>query len=325
MSPALRQALVSVLAFEMPSDSSAPEVLDDIGIALEEFQNPESFNGMGPSDLTGTVGIGPGVVRRYLGRTSPGAVELPEFVREDIAESERGGDLVIQLCCTEPVRLALAQSHIQDVLPSEYDLKWETTGFRGSPDQGVGRNLLGFHDGVSVPKTAEDFDIDVWLDQPAHLSGGTLMVVRKMRIDVKTFTAQSLAQQEQAIGRERKTGVPLSGGKFEDDPDLHAKTDAGVFAIPNQAHVRRAHPLPAGAPGLMLRRSYSYFNSREDQGLIFISFQKEIASFVKTQKRMDEGDALLDHTMTTASGSFLILPGFRGGSSLGDSLRSVKK
>lgn len=145
-----------------------------------------------------------------------------------------------------------------------------------------------------------------------------------MQIDVKTFTAQTLTKQEQAIGRKRKTGVPLSGGKFEDDPDLHAKSDTGDFAIPNQAHVRRAHPLPAGAPGLMLRRSYSYFTTPQDQGLVFISFQKEIDSFIKTQRRMDEGDALLDHTMTTASGSFLILPGFEKSSRLGDSLRSSK-
>lgn len=323
MTPPLRQALVSVLTFDLLSDKSAPEIIDKIGAALEAFQDPEAFNGMGPSDLTGTVGIGPAVVRKYLGRTAPGASDLPVFAREEIADEDRGGDLVIQLCCTEPARLALAQSHIEDLLLDECELKWATTGFRGSPDQGVGRNLLGFHDGVSVPKTDQDFETDVWLDQPPLLSGGTLMVVRKMRIDVRAFTSQTLSQQEQAIGRERKTGIPLSGGNFEDDPDLHAKADTGEYAIPNHAHVRRAHPLPAGAPGLMLRRSYSYSTDRDDQGLVFISFQKEMDSFIKTQRRMDEGDALLDHTMTIASGSFLILPGFKENSRLGDPLRSA--
>lgn len=323
MTPSLRQALVSVLTFDLLSVESAPETVDKIGTALEAFQDSEAFNGMGPLDLTGTVGIGPALVRKYLGRTAPGSSELPVFAREEVADEDRGGDLAIQLCCTEPVRLSLAQSHIEDLLLDECELKWATTGFRGSPDQGVGRNLLGFHDGVSVPKTDQDFDTNVWLDQPPHLSGGTLMVVRKMRIDVKAFTDQSLSQQEQAIGRERRTGIPLSGGKFEDDPDLHAKADTGVFAVPNLAHVRRAHPLPAGAPGLMLRRSYSYSTDRDDQGLVFISFQKEMDSFIKTQRRMDEGDALLDHTMTTASGSFLILPGFKESSRLGDPLRSA--
>lgn len=325
ITPKVRQAHATILIFDAHSQASVPTLLDKLGDLFEAFQNPRSFNGMGPADVTGTIGVGPGTARYHLGDNSLGARHLPEFKREDFNENHRDGDIVVQLCCSDLLRLALAQSKVQSELSDKCRLKWVAEGFRGNPDQGVGRNLLGFHDGVSVPRTDDEIDNDVWIDKPHFLAYGTIMVVRKMKIDVDAFTKQPLQQQEQAIGRERDSGVPLSGGSFQDDPDLHAKSEAGVFAIANEAHVRRAHPLPSGAPGLMLRRSYSYYADATDQGLVFISFQKELESFIKTQRRIDEGDALLDHTVTTSSGSFLILPGFDSSTPLGNCLRQTNQ
>ena len=60
----------------------------------------------------------------------------------------------------------------------------------------------------------------------------------------------------------------------------------------------------------MLRRSYGYENSTADQGLLFVCFQRDLATFVRTQQRLDEVDELMRFATTTASGSFLVLPGF---------------
>jgi deferrochelatase/peroxidase EfeB len=70
----------------------------------------------------------------------------------------------------------------------------------------------------------------------------------------------------------------------------------------------------------MLRRGYSYANSDADKGLLFVSFQRELRTFVQTQRRLDEGDALMAFATATASGTFLVLPGFSAERPLGADL-----
>lgn len=70
----------------------------------------------------------------------------------------------------------------------------------------------------------------------------------------------------------------------------------------------------------MLRRSYSYARGAE-HGLVFTAFQKNVQTFVLTQQRMDEIDALMDFATATATGSWAILPGFDDDHPLGSTLR----
>jgi deferrochelatase/peroxidase EfeB len=61
----------------------------------------------------------------------------------------------------------------------------------------------------------------------------------------------------------------------------------------------------------MLRRSYAYDDGADDAGLLFISYQRDLRSYVETQRRMDEvGDELMSFARATASATFLVLPGF---------------
>lgn len=319
--PNPRQAHMAVLVCDIAAPSTTADLLDRLGEAIAKLSAGASLNGIDPADLTITVGVGPRVVISTLGKDAPGAEDLPEFRRERIPDDHRGGDLLLQICSDELATVALAGAELLRLFEAELTLRWHAQGFRGRPDHGVGRNLLGFHDGLVVPHTRSELDSDVWLAQPDQLAGSTFAVVRVMPIDVHGFSSMDLDAQQAAIGRERDSGKPLSGGTINDDIDLHAKLPSGLYTIGNNAHTRRAHPMPAGATGLMLRRSYSYDNGPGDQGLIFISFQNDLDTFTKTQHRIDEGDALLDHTTTTSSGSFLILPGFDPGLPLGRALR----
>ncbi|WP_350227691.1 hypothetical protein [Paraoerskovia sediminicola] len=54
---------------------------------------------------------------------------------------------------------------------------------------------------------------------------------------------------------------------------------------------------------------------------MFVAFQRDLDTFVRTQQRLDESDALMELTRTTASGSFLVLPGFSDDQRLGDAIR----
>lgn len=321
VTPNPRQAHASITVHDLAPDVSLPDLLDELDRLRKDLADGARLNGLDPADLTCTYGIGPRLVRDVLGADAPGADELPSWPKEEITQDRRGGDLVVQVCSDDPIVVGLADTAVTEVIAGRGSQRWSQVGFRGALDQGIGRNVLGFHDGVTVPDTPEEQTESVWLNAPLSLQGGTVMVVRVFRIDTSSFTALPAEEQEAVIGRHRDTGAPLSGGTITDDPDLHAKSQTGEYLIDVRAHVRRAHPLPAGAPGLMLRRSYSYHQGPQDQGLIFISFQNDVDSFIRTQARMSQDDALMDHAVATATGTFLILPPPQGSGRLGDPLR----
>jgi dye decolorizing peroxidase len=242
----------------------------------------------------------------------PGAADLPRFSRERIAPRARGGDLLIQICASDPLVLPAAAAALLDQAGGRIHERWRQSGCRGSNtpvDQGrsAPRNLLGFIDGIVGPHTTVEHQRDLWMEGPTPVAGGTLAVLRRMELDLPRFATLSVADQEAVFGRHRATGVPLSGGTIASGPDLGAKTPDGRYLVPADAHVRRANANAVGV-GLMLRRSYS--TDEPAPGLLFMSFQNDIRTFTNTLTRMDNSDALLRFTTTTASATFLILPGF---------------
>ncbi|WP_405883427.1 Dyp-type peroxidase [Streptomyces sp. NBC_01136] len=283
-----------------------------------------ALGGLPPGDLTVTVGVGPRVVAAVDGGL-PGAVELPAFAREEMPDAARSGDLMVQVCASDPQVVTLADGALRAWLREHSAApRWEQYGFRSPAPRdrpGPVRNLLGFLDGMTVPRTPQELAREVWLPAPDRVRGGTVAVVRRLRLDVARFLAQDLDQQERAIGRRREDGAPLSGGSPDAPLDLGAKSAQGRYLVPALAHARRAHPNATGS-GLMLRRGYSYANGPDDRGLLFICFQRELRTFVATQQRLDDGDELSRFATATASGTFLVLPGFSAARPLGASLFS---
>ncbi|MBD5784671.1 Dyp-type peroxidase [Cellulosimicrobium terreum] len=328
------QRSAETLVLDLPDDVALhpdplAELLAGLGetIAALAAGDHAGLAGLDPAGLTVTVGLGPRVVVATLG-TGPGADELPAFTSDDLTERRTGGDLLLLVRSDEDAVVALAGQ----VLAAEVarasgpaderaHVRWSAPGFRG-PLAGPGnRNLTGFRDGLSVPRGDEELEAAVWWDDAVRpgMEGATVAVVRVMPFDVNAFTALPVAAQEEAVGRRRAGGEPLSGGTALDDPDLRAKDDTGRYAIGVDAHVRRAHPLPAGLDTLMLRRSYSFTGA--ETGLVFVAFHRELDTFVRTQQRLDEGDALTALARTTASGTFLVLPGYDAERPLGAALR----
>ncbi|MFH8553374.1 Dyp-type peroxidase [Streptomyces celluloflavus] len=267
--------------------------------------------GLPPGDLTVTIGVGPRLVRR-AGPSLPGAADLPRFSREQIAPQARGGDLLIQICASDALLLPLTAAALLDRAGDRLRERWRQSGRRGPNipvDKGISapQNLLGFIDGIVGPHTTAEHQRHLWLAGPAPVAGGTLAVLRRMELDLPRFAALSVADQEAVFGRRRATGAPLSGGTIASAPNLGAKTPDGRYLVPADAHIRRANPNVVGA-GLMLRRSYS--TDEPTPGLLFISFQNDLRTFTSTLAHMDDSDALLRFTTTTASATFLILPGF---------------
>ena len=188
-----------------------------------------------------------------------------------------------------------------------FRLSWSEFGFRGPADEGVTRNPFGYFDGIIVPRTPADLAQDVWIGT-GPLAGGTICVVRRFRMDIDRFRALSLDAQDRTIGRHRSDGSPLSGGGRFAQINLEAKADNGDLLVPAHAHARAAHPSFTGSR-LMLRRSYSYRASAQDQGHLFISYQNDVAAFSRTQLRLDDVDDLMQYVTSTATAAFAVLPG----------------
>ncbi|WP_409179858.1 Dyp-type peroxidase [Amycolatopsis sp. VS8301801F10] len=275
--------------------------------------------GLPPGDLTVTVGVGPRLVQTRDPHL-PGAKDLPPAAHETIAPSDRGGDLLLQICASDPLLPPVAAAALL-ATPGIRE-RWRQSGARGphvpvSEGQTAPRNVLGFVDGIIGPHTPAEQQRDLWLAGPPPVAGGTIAVVRRMTLDVTRFAALPAAAQEAVFGRRRDTGIPLSGGVIADGPDLGAKTPDGRYLVPADAHIRRAHANVVGT-GLMLRRSYSM--DAPAPGLLFVSFQNDLHTFTATLASMETSDALLPFTTTTASGTFLILPGFAEHRPLGSTL-----
>ena len=320
-----RHGLLSVYDF---ADRDAPDfgaTLQSALVAITAAIVERASKG-DATDLSISVGLGP-LALRALDAGLPEAVELPDFLDDDqISPQSRGGDLLIGVYGSNSAEVQSAAARtVRDIvglLP-----RWEQRGKRGPGSGTIVRNPLGHKDGIIVPRSKAELDENVWIAE-GPLAGGTVCVVRRVRLRVDDFSALSIARQGQIIGRHKIDGSPLSGGGPDDEIDLTAKASTGDLLVGAHAHARAAHPSFTGS-ALMLRRGYAFDNGEAslsdgsvvaDTGLLFICFQRDLDSFVKTQLRLDEIDDLRAYMTVTASASFVMLPGFQPGSALGAAL-----
>jgi deferrochelatase/peroxidase EfeB len=197
---------------------------------------------------------------------------LPEF--DGDALEFTGGDFAVLICSDDgPPE------------PPPGTPRWIKRGVRGD------RGALGFREGTLNLRRPRDFDKYVWVtrnDRSAML-GGTYLVVRD--IEVKpTWDRLDQHEQEQIIGRHKRSGAPLTGRRLYDAPILDE--------LPENAHIRVAAKSP------ILRRGYD-----TDDGLLFLAFMNDPRrQYVPLQQRLAQRDALHAHTRTRGSALFAIPP-----------------
>lgn len=306
--------LLSIGDLDKPADLS---FLPELGrqIARLVTAPPAELMPEGPVTLTVTVGLGPRVVSAR-NPALPGAQPLPTFAGDGrIGPAAIGGDLLLTAYASDPGVLPPIVDYLAGQVPG-FRQRWRQRSFRGAGNGTIVRNPLSFYDGVTVPRTAKELADNVWLD--GELAGATICVIRRLRLDIEGFHALPVAGRQQVIGR-KLDGAPLSGGAPFSNVNLDAKSPDGSYLIPVRAHVRAAHPSFTGSH-LMLRRGYAFDNGGTDTGLLFCCFQRDLRTFIATQQRLDQLDDLMDFVTPTATGTFLILPGFTADLPLGQML-----
>ncbi|ORT53452.1 Dyp-type peroxidase [Frankia sp. KB5] len=290
-----------------------------------------------PARLTITFGFGPRLVTRAAGEAAvPSWLgPLPAFGIDRLEPAWSDGDLLLQIAADDPVAVAHATRMLAKDTRSFAGVRWRQSGFRrarGSEPAGTTmRNLFGQVDGTvnAAPGTA-DFDQVVWHAAPsgssatAWLTGGTSMVVRRIRMDLDRWDALDRSGREQVVGRFLTNGAPLTGTRERDEPDFAATTAIGFPMIPEFSHLRRARSDNEGER--IYRRSYNYDGAPtggavSDSGLVFASYQADVtAQFLPIQRRLAELDLLNEWTTPIGSAVFAIPPGTREGGFVGETL-----
>lgn len=170
-------------------------------------------------------------------------------------------------------------------------------------------NTFGFDEGHGNPTPDDSVLLGAGPAVPAWAVGGSYLAVRVIRMAHGLWDADDDEKQRRIIGR-HPDGRWLDGTDALAEPAFAADPDGAV--TPLDSHVRRINPRTADSPPpAMLRRSWTYrggtaAGGRPDEGMVFMAFQRDLATgFVRAQQRLT-GDALSTYLLAVGGGYFLV-------------------
>ncbi|HEY6889685.1 MAG TPA: iron uptake transporter deferrochelatase/peroxidase subunit [Solirubrobacter sp.] len=290
--------------------------------------------GLHASRLTITAGFGPtlftldGKDRFGVAARRPAALEpLPKFADDALDPARSDGDLCIQACADDPQVAVHAVRNLARLAHGIAAVRFSQLGFGRTSSttrsQATPRNLFGFKDGTANLKAEDGAAMrqHVWVApgddaKAAWMVDGSYLVARRVRMTIETWDRDSLGDQEQVIGRQKRSGAPFSSMDEFARLDLAAKGPDGGPLVPARSHVRLAHPESNGGAQL-LRRGYSFVDGsdplgRLEAGLYFLAYQRDPRTqFARIQQRLagKHNDAMNEYITHVASGLYAIPPG----------------
>lgn len=281
-----------------------------------------------PARLTVTFGFGPGFVARAGGAAPTWLKPLPAFAIDRLQPEYGDGDLLLQIASDDALTVAHTARMLLKDARSFATVRWTQQGFRrahGTVKPGTTmRNLFGQVDGTTNPTPGTtDFDEVVW-STGGWMTGGTGIVVRRIRMELDTWDRLDRDGRDQTVGRFVSTGAPLTGTDEFDEPDFAATTPIGFPVIPEFSHLRRARS--ENPTERIFRRAYNYDDPPagdqvSNSGLIFVSFQADVdRQFTPIQRRLDELDLLNEWTTPIGSAVFAVPPGCGPDGYIGETL-----
>ncbi|GLU46986.1 Dyp-type peroxidase [Nocardiopsis ansamitocini] len=283
--------------------------------------------GLRPSSLMVTVGLGASLldVIGAGGRRPAAFADLPAFGTDVLRAEWSDGDLLLQVGAEDPLVVAAAVNELVDATASAARVRWSVRGFQrtaaaAEDPAGTPRNLMGQIDGTANPPRDHalfERTVVARSDQtPGHvwMSGGSYLVVRRIRMLLAEWAETDVAGRERVIGRRLSTGAPLGKDLVTDTVPLSARDASGEPVIAANAHVRLSSP-QNNLGARMFRRGYSYDegwrpDGSRESGLLFLAWQSDPATgFTPVQRTLDEkGDALNRFVRHEGSALFAVPP-----------------
>ena len=338
------QAVTNMVAFDIKDSMTKSDMLrwmrlltDDIARLTRGepvLADPAPELAIGAARFTAYVGFGPSLFQKLgLNAQLPeGFSPLPQFSVDRLEDRYSGGDVLIHIAADDPVVLAHGtRGLVRDSMPFA-SVRWVQPGFAHSPGMVPAglthRNLMGQVDGTANPALgSEDFDSVVWIDDgPQWIRGGTLLVFRRIAMQLDTWDQLGAPAKEEVIGRKLNNGAPLTGTVESDTPDLSARHPNGLLVIPEFAHIRRS--APQAEQERIFRRPFSYDSGISergsmDVGLLWTAYQRDITrQYLPIQQRLDQLDLLNKWTVPIGSAVFAIPGGVQGDQLLAEALFS---
>lgn len=283
-----------------------------------------------PARLTITLGFGATLFEKLgLGAAPAGFVEIPRYSIDRLQDAYCGGDLLVQIGSDDTLAMSHAARQISRTLMSFCTPTWTQRGFLGqagaNPETGTRRNLFGQLDGTVNPgRFGLPFDEYVWAGDAGWFSGGTMLVLRRIAMNLPTWDKLDESDKENVIGRRLESGAPLTGRREADVADLDAVDDVNLPIIDSGAHIRRS--APSSARERFLRRPFNYDDGLlddgdPDAGLLFAAYAANIETqYLPVQNRVAQHDLLNKWTTTIGSATFIIPPGCSPGGFIGEGL-----
>jgi dye decolorizing peroxidase len=286
-----------------------------------------------PARLTITVGFGRSLFTKLdlTHRLPRGFADIPAYAIDRLQPEFCGGDLVIQVGSDDALTLSHAARQITRTLLSFCDPVWVQRGFVGqagkNPETGTTRNLFGQLDGTVNPgRFGIPFDEYVWARNAGWFTGGTMLVLRRIAMNLPTWDKLDETDKENVIGRRLESGAPLTGKREQDVADLAAADDVNLPIIDAGAHIRRAAPMHEKER--FLRRPLNFddgllADGDPNAGLLFAAYAANIETqYIPVQNRVAQHDLLNKWTTTIGSATFIVPPGCQSGGFIGEGLLS---
>lgn len=335
------QTFTNFIAFDLLPETNRKAMLRWMGLTTDNLQrlaagkpvlaDAQPQLALGAARLTGTVGFGPSLFKKLgLEDKAPKSIQnVPPLKIDQLKPEFSDGDVLIQLSCDDPVILSHAsRAIIRDSL-SFASVRYSQQGFSNA--QGVSpagtrqRNLMGQVDGTDNPALGtEDFDNLVWIGEgPDWAVGGTILVLRRIAMQLQTWDQLGRTDKEQVIGRNLSNGAPLGLAEETDAPDFNKRQANGLTVIPPYAHIRRAS---AANPGeRFFRRPFNYevgvaADGTPDVGMLWTAYMKSMDQYIPVQQRLANFDLLNKWTTPIGSSVFAIAKGVQPGEILAQGL-----
>ncbi|MCB0876011.1 MAG: deferrochelatase/peroxidase EfeB [Solirubrobacterales bacterium] len=293
--------------------------------------------GLGPADLTITIGFGPSLFDGRFGLASQRPDRLrpiPRLPADELDPKISDGDVCVQACANDPQVAFHAVRNLAKIAQGVAVMRWCQLGFgrtsRTGASQETPRNLMGFKDGTNNILNDDGGALEqfVWVgdEGPEWMRGGSYLVSRRIRMLIEPWDRTFLQEQEQTFGRMKESGAPIGGSEEKDEVDLGAIGPDGNPLIPADAHIRLASPELNGGERI-LRRGYSFTDGFDvtrgqlDAGLFFICFQRDPhKQFVRIQEKLGADDRLNEYILHTGSALFAVPGGVSEGGYVGQGL-----
>ena len=281
-------------------------------------ENGEALD-LGPSSLSITFGFGPSLFDERFGleEFKPKQLEpLPRIVSDPVDIKNVDADFSIQICADDKQVIFHALRHLARLARPTANIRFSQSGFMPTTattekNPPAPRNLFGFKDGTRNVSSDEDFEEFVWLNNAdqAWMEGGTYQVFRRMYMDIETWDADDIADQQTIFGRFKESGAPLTGTHEYDDPDYDAVDENGEKVIAWNSHGALLSYENNGFR--ILRRPFNYADGftetgKHDAGFAFFFSMNDMEHWIELRQKMGKHDLMNEYVRDTHSGIWAI-------------------